>query len=166
MMLTVSTALLPASSKPVIVYVYFTLFCRPLPSKLEPVPWKTIVLAAPSLPGARSIWICFVSEEAVHDNVAVPLSQSVPTLVSVGGVESYLNAGEVPPVLLPALSRQLPLTVVLDVSGPAYVVALHPASPEPPSEPWNTTWTGWLYQPSLSGGRSKVMLSIDGPEAS
>jgi len=38
--------------------------------------------------------------------------------------------------------------------------------PEPPSEPWNPIWTGWLYQPLLSGGRSKPMLSIVGPEAS
>src|SRR5262249_39206097 len=110
--------------------------------------------------------ISFVSDEAVHDSVAVPSSQSVPTFVSVGGVESYLNAGDVPPVLFPALSRQLPLTVVLVVSGPAYVVAVHRAWPEPPSEPGKTPWTGWLYHPLLSGGRSNVMLSIDGPEAS
>jgi hypothetical protein len=38
--------------------------------------------------------------------------------------------------------------------------------PEPPSEPWNTTWTGWLYQPLLSGARSKLTLSIDGPDES
>src|SRR5437870_4182654 len=38
--------------------------------------------------------------------------------------------------------------------------------PEPPSEPWKTTWTAWLYQPLLSGGRSKVMLSIEGPDES
>jgi hypothetical protein len=91
------------------------------------------------LPGARSTSICFVSEEAVHESVAVPSSQSVPTFVSVGGVESYLKGGDVPPVVLPALSRQLPVTLVLDVSGPAYVVALQPARPEPPSEPWKTT---------------------------
>jgi hypothetical protein len=89
--------------------------------------------------------ISFVSAEAVHESVAVPSSQSVPTLVSVGGVESYLNAGDVPPVEFPALSLQLPLTVVLEVSGPAYVTALHEPIPEPPSEPWKTTWTGWLY---------------------
>ena len=78
-----------------------------------------------------------------------------------------MNAGDVPPVLFPALSLQLPLTVVLAVSGPAYVVALHDEMPEPPlSDPWKTTWTGWLYQPLLSGGRSKVMLLIVGPEPS
>src|SRR6476469_7154905 len=134
MMVTESTALLPASSGPVIVSTYLTLFWRPVSSKLEARPLNTVVLAAPSLPGARSTSISFVSEEAVQDSVAVPSSQSVPTFVSVGGCESYLNAGDVPPVEFPALSRQLPLTVVLDVSGPAYVVALHPARPEPPSE--------------------------------
>jgi len=52
------------------------------------------------------------------------------------------------------------------VSGPPYVVAVHDEMPDPPSDPWKTTWTGWLYQPLLSGGRSKVMLSIDGAPAS
>ena len=36
----------------------------------------------------------------------------------VGGVESYLNAGDVPPARLPALSVQLPLTVVPTYPGP------------------------------------------------
>jgi hypothetical protein len=97
---------------------------------------KTVDVAAPSLPGARSTSISVVSDDADHDSVAVPSSQSVPTFVSVGGVESYLNAGEVALALLPALSRQLPLTVVLEVSGPEYVGALHDEIPEPPSEPW------------------------------
>src|SRR6266480_2289575 len=165
-MLIVSTALLPASSRPVIVYTYLTLFCRPVSSKLEARPLKTVVVAAPSLPGARSMSISFVSADAVQDSVAVPSSQSVPRFVSVGGVESYLNAGDVPPAVFPALSRQLPLTVVLDVSGPAYVTAVHDPIPEPPSEPRNATWTGWLYHPLLSGGRSNVTLSIDGALAS
>jgi hypothetical protein len=107
-----------------------------------------------------------VSAYAVHESVAVPSSQSVPTFVIVGGVESYLNAGDVPPALFPALSRQLPLTVVLGVSGPEYAVAVHEAMPDPPSEPWKTTWTEWLYQPLLSGGRSNVTLSIEGADAS
>jgi hypothetical protein len=38
--------------------------------------------------------------------------------------------------------------------------------PDPPSLPWNVTRTGWLYQPSLSGGRSNATLSIVGAEAS
>src|SRR5512143_2112780 len=38
--------------------------------------------------------------------------------------------------------------------------------PDPPSLPWNATWTGWLYQPFESGGRSNVMLSIVGAPAS
>src|SRR5262249_51884045 len=127
MMLTVSTALLPASSRPGVVGTDFTLFLSPGSSKLEGSPLKTGGLAAPSLPGARSMSISFVSEEAVHDRVAVPSSQSVPTFVSVGGVESYLNAGDVAPVEFPALSLQLPLTVVLEVSGPAYVTVLQEA---------------------------------------
>jgi hypothetical protein len=56
--------------------------------------------------------------------------------------------------------------VVLVVSGPWYTTSLHDEMPEPPSLPWNVTWTGWLYQPLLSGGRSNVMLSIDGADAS
>jgi len=80
---------------------------------------KTVELGAPSLPGALSTSTSFVSGDAVQLSVAVPSSQSVPTLVIVGGVESYLNVGDVPPVVLPALSRQLPFTVVPGVSGPA-----------------------------------------------
>ena len=45
-------------------------------------------------------------------------------------------------------------------------MAVQDEMPEPPSEPWKTTWTGWLYQPLLSGGRSNVMLSIVGADAS
>jgi hypothetical protein len=74
--------------------------------------------------------------------------------------------GEVPLVLLPALSRHVPLTDVPVVSGPWYVVEVHDEIPEPPSEPWKAIPTGWLYQPLLSGGRSNVMLSIDGAEPS
>ena len=59
-----------------------------------------------------------------------------------------------------------PLTVVLVVSGPLYVTSVQASMPEPPSLPWKVTRTGWLYQPSLSGARSSVMLSMEGEDAS
>ena len=54
-------------------------------------------------------------------SVAVPSSQSNPTFERVGGVESYLNDGDVPPARFPALSVHVPLTVVPLVSGPGVV---------------------------------------------
>ncbi len=127
---------------------------------------KTADGSGPAGPGVRSISIALVSGDAVHVSVAVPSSQSNPTLLIVGGVASYLNAGDVPPARLPALSVHVPLTVVLVVSGPGYVTSVHEAMPEPPSLPWKVTRTGWLYQPLLSGGRSNVMLSMEGALAS
>jgi len=142
------------------------LFVRPLSSKLEARPLKTTPGSGPVGPGARSISISLVSGDAVHIKVAAPSSQSEPTFVIVGGVASYLNAGEAPPARLPALSVQEPLTVVLVVSGPWYITSVHASIPEPPSLPRNVTRTGWLYQPLLSGARSSVTLSMDGGAAS
>src|SRR5580765_1972942 len=98
--------------------MYLTLFVRPRSSKLEARPLKTADGSGPAVPGVLSISIAFVSGDALQVSVAVPSSQSNPTFDSVGGVESYLNAGDVPLTRLPALSVQLPLTVVLEVSGP------------------------------------------------
>ena len=127
---------------------------------------NTAAASGPVGPGARSISTDFVSADAVQVSVAEPSSQSTPRLVIVGGVESYLNAGELPPARLPALSEHVPLTVVLVVSGPLYVTSVQASMPEPPSLPWKVTRTGWLYQPSLSGARSSVMLSMEGEDAS
>ena len=165
-MLTLSTALFPASSSPVIVYVYLTLFCSPVSSNCEARPLKTVELGVPSIPGARSIAISVVSGEAVQDRgrgSVVPVGANLAQRRR-GRVE--LECGRRRAGVLPALSRHVPLTVVLGVSGPEYVIALHDAMPEPASEPWIVTWTEWLYQPFASGGRSKVMLSIEGPAAS
>ena len=52
------------------------------------------------------------------------------------------------------------------VSGPLYVVDVQEAIPDPPSLPRYVTVTGWLYQPSLSGGRSGLTPSTDGAPAS
>jgi hypothetical protein len=79
---------------------------------------KTADESAPAVPGARSISICFVSGDEAHVNVAVPSSQSAPTPVIVGGVESYLKLGDAPLARFPALSVHVPLTVVPPVSGP------------------------------------------------
>src|SRR6476660_7396825 len=99
--------------------MYLTLFVRPRSSKLEARPLKTADGSGPAVPGVRSISIAFVSGDALQVSVAVPSSQSNPTFERVGGVESYLNDGEVPPARFPALSVHVPLTVVPLVSGPA-----------------------------------------------
>src|SRR5438046_7438840 len=130
-------------------------------SKLEARPLNTADGSGPAVPGVRSISIALVSGDAVHVSVAVPSSQSNPTLLIVGGVASYLNAGDVPPARLPALSVQVPLTVVLFVSAPGYVTSVHAAMPVPPSLPWKVTRPGWLYQPLLSGERPHVRLSAE-----
>src|SRR5437762_11058738 len=166
MIVTLSVALLPASSKALIVYTYFTLFVRPLSSKLEARPVNTGPASGPFGPGVRSISIDLVSAEAFQVRVAEPSSQSTPTLVIFGGVESYLKEGEVPLARFPALSEHDPLTVVPLVSGPLYETSVHESMPEPPSLPWNVTRTGWLYQPSLSGARSSVTLEMVGADAS
>ena len=61
---------------------------------------------------------------------------------------------------LPALSVQVPLTLVAAALGPAYVVgAVHDAIPEN-ELPWKLTLTGWLYQPFKSGGRARVAVAV------
>src|SRR5207244_8010005 len=94
-MLTLSDALLPASSKPLIVYTYLTLFVRPVSSKLEARPLKTVDGSGPAVPGVRLISIALVSGDAVQVNVAVASSQWKPRLVVVGGVASGWDAGGV-----------------------------------------------------------------------
>ena len=76
--------------------------------------------------------------------------------MTVGGVASYLIANDPFPLVLPALSRHVPATEPVPLSGPEYVADVHDAIPEPPSDPWNDTETGCVYQPFLSGARSTV----------
>jgi hypothetical protein len=84
--------------------------------------------------------------------------------VMVGGAASYLRA-TLAGAVFPALSIQLPLTLALGLSGPLYVVEVHEVKPEIDHPPINETGTGWLYQPSESGGRARMALAV-GLEAS
>jgi hypothetical protein len=69
------------------------------------------------------------------------------------GLASYAKGRLVAPTVFPALSVQLPATVVSTESGPEYVAAgVHDAIPEN-ELPLNENATGWLYQPLESGGR-------------
>jgi hypothetical protein len=62
--------------------------------------------------------------------------------------------------VLPALSVQLPATVALGASGPAYVIAgVHEAMPEK-AAPANEKETGWLYQPLQSGARAGATVAV------
>src|SRR5581483_10841182 len=83
------------------------------------------------------------------------------TAVTAGGVESYWSESEAP-AELPALSVQLPPTVVPLVSGPLYVVDVHESIPEVASEPVNAIATAWLYQPFASGPRAGAAVTLGG----
>ena len=74
--------------------------------------------------------------------------------VTVGGVASYLTANDPGPLVLPALSRHVPLAEPVAPSGPENVVEVQDAIPEPPSDPVNVTDTACVYQPFRSGARS------------
>src|SRR5579884_850904 len=76
--------------------------------------------------------------------------------VTLGGVESYLSGNENGALTLPATSRQVPATLALPESGPAYLTTSHDAIPDVASLPANVTVTGALYQPLPLGCRSAV----------
>src|SRR6478609_685380 len=76
--------------------------------------------------------------------------------VTAGGVVSYRRPNEAVALTFPALSRQLPVTVAEEESGPEYDPVVQLAMPEVGSLPLNATLTGWLYQPPPSGARSAV----------
>jgi hypothetical protein len=81
--------------------------------------------------------------------------------VTAGGVASYLNWTAAGVLTLPALSRQVPLIVVLEVSGPVYVDgAEQEAIPEVASDPVNAIATGRLYQPFQSALREGVAAAV------
>jgi hypothetical protein len=61
-------------------------------------------------------------------------------------------------LVLPARSRQLPVTAVPPLSGPPYVTAEQESIPDIASLPLKLTATGWLYQPFLSAPRSGLAL--------
>jgi hypothetical protein len=86
--------------------------------------------------------------------------------VSIGLVASYLNGYRCAPLVLPALSVQVPGTLAVALSGPSYVGAVHPAMPEVASCPVKATVTGALYQPAALGARSGVPVVTMGAVAS
>ena len=91
-----------------------------------------------------------------------PRSGDPPTL---GPVESYLIVA--PPLAgLPATSVQLPGTDAEPPSGPEYVTAEHPATPDRLSVAVKLTATGRLYQPFASGARPRLEPVIAGPVSS
>ncbi len=75
-----------------------------------------------------------------------------------GAVSSYLS-GRFAGAVFPARSRQVPLTVVALVSGPAYVASgSHDSRPEVVSLPSKSTERSWLYQPFESAAREGVAV--------
>ena len=85
--------------------------------------------------------------------------------VTCGAVASYMSANA-RTVVLPATSRQEPLTERLGPSGPEYVCAgTQDSTPEVASVPVKLTLSEWLYQPFESGARAGVAVTC-GPVAS
>jgi hypothetical protein len=69
---------------------------------------------------------------------------------------------KLPVEVFPALSVQLPLSVVPEVSGPLYVLfELHEAVPEVASDPFHDTSTVELSQPFVFGAGLGV-ARVDG----
>ena len=64
--------------------------------------------------------------------------------------------------MLPATSVQLEGTEAEPPSGPEYVTAGHPPTPERLSVAVKLTLTAWLYQPFESGARPGTAPVIDG----
>src|SRR5688500_11260627 len=83
-----------------------------------------------------------------------------------GAVASYLRAKPSGPLRLPALSRQVPGTDAVALSGPLYVVAVQESIPDIGSVPLNAIPTWLLYQPFASGGRAAAPPSTVGAVSS
>jgi hypothetical protein len=67
---------------------------------------------------------------------------------------------------LPALSVHVPAGAALPLSGPLYVTsALHEATPERVSLPFQSILTAALYQPFAFGPRSGVAVNVGGVES-
>ena len=81
------------------------------------------------------------------------------TAVTLGPDASYLNCALVAVTDLPALSRQVPLTVAVVESGPEYVAGVHETIPEN-EVPLTVAVTGWLYQPLKSGARAGAAVAV------
>ena len=100
--------------------------------------------------------------ELRHLTVTPPLATDAATSLILGGVVSYLS-GTPADAWLPAWSVQVPLTVPVVVSGPAYRTgALQAAMPDVASVPAKLIETGWLYQPAAVGLRPGVAVTLGG----
>ena len=75
------------------------------------------VLGADEPPPVRTILTVATSVEAFHVSAIVRSSELRASPLTLGGVESNLNANEAGGLTLPALSRQRPVTVVARSSG-------------------------------------------------
>src|SRR4051794_31300019 len=111
--------------------------------------WRTGAVPA-SLPDVASVppketetgWLCQPAFVGCRPGAAV----------TVGGVASYLIAKEPLPLVLPALSRQVPEAVAVALSGAGDGAGVHQAMPGAPSAPPKEEANRWGYQPLLSGG--------------
>ena len=83
-----------------------------------------------------------------------------------GAVASYWNVSVFGGETLPATSVQVPLTVAVPESGPAYVTLVQDAMPDVASVPAVVTPRAWLYQPFASGARWGVIALAVGGVAS
>src|SRR5689334_15023830 len=82
---------------------------------------------------------------------------------ALGGVASYRNESAGGAAALPAWSVHWPPELALPSSGPLYVSgAVQESIPEVASVPLQPIETGWLYQPSWSGGRAAVTVTVGG----
>jgi hypothetical protein len=69
-------------------------------------------------------------------------------------------------LVLPARSRQVPLTEAFAESGPLYDACVQESIPEVASVPANVIVSVWLYQPFLSGDRDGLAPVTCGAVAS
>ena len=101
------------------------------------MPWKVTVTA----------WLCQPF-----------LSGGRAAGLNCGAVSSYFS-GRFAGAVFPARSRQIPVTVVALVSGPAYVASgSQDSRPEVVSLPSKSTERSWLYQPFESAARDGVAV--------
>lgn len=112
-----------------------------------------------SMPESESVPLPLIVIGARYQPAA--LAARAGTAVVVGAAVSSRTA-KLPVEVFPALSVQLPLSVVLLVSGPLYVLfELHDAVPEVASDPFQDTSTVELSHPFAFGDGLGVP-SVDG----
>ena len=111
------------------------------------------------MPESKSVPLPLIVIGARYQPAA--LAARVGTAVVVGAAVSSRTV-KLPVEVFPALSVQLPLSVVPEVSGPLYVLfELHDAVPEVASDPFHDTSTDELSHPFAFGDGLGV-ASVDG----